>query len=233
MNERPPMSGQPPTAFPGEPVREPMDPRDLAALYAAGALEPSEVAAFEARVAAGDGAYVEALAEVRPALDAMLRGFEVAPPSAELSDAVMARVRAHAAGTDHDASVLVSRREHIQWRATGLPGVKSHTLLADKKNNRRTVLLKMEPGSYIPDHDHAGIEEVMVLEGDLSIGSIKLGPRDYFCAQAGARHGEPRTEHGCIALVFSSYGSLTTRTKLGFAVDVVKHWLGLKGRRSA
>ncbi|MFM9956712.1 MAG: cupin domain-containing protein [Phycisphaerales bacterium] len=125
--------------------------------------------------------------------------------------------------------LVVVRKNQIKWRPTGLPGVQGCTLYADKKNNRRTILLNMAPGSYIPDHNHAGIEEVLVLEGDLNVGDVPLKAGDYFRAQADTKHGAPVSPSGCIALVFSTYSSITTKTKMGFALQVLKDLL--RGRK--
>lgn len=230
---------------------------DRAALYVVGALSEAERAEFEGRLERGDAEARAAFEAARPAMEALMALTPAVAPPAGSAEVLAARLgiglpslrrpEAHAHDHDHDhlhrdnpederralePLHIVTQRD-IRWKPTGLPGVRSHTLLADRAQNRRTMLLKMEPGSYIPDHDHAGIEEVLVLEGDLSIGDVRLGARDYFRTREGARHGTPRSEHGCIALVFSTYGSLTPRTKLGFAIAVVKDLLRIKGRNSA
>jgi quercetin dioxygenase-like cupin family protein len=235
----------------------PLDVRDMAALYAVGALTDAERDHFEALVRAGNPEAVGAAAESCRAMETLTASMpEVAPPpdaarvirmrlgmwEAAAADAVAADRHEH--HHDHDAddhlhehaarqeALVVARRGEIKWRPTGLPGVKGCTLYADKKNNRRTVLLNMAPGSYIPDHNHAGIEEVLILEGDLSVGPIPLKAGDYFRAQPETKHGVPRTEKGCIALVFSTYSSITTRTKMGFALEVLKDLLR-RGKKSA
>lgn len=216
------------------------DAQELAALYAAGAMSESEREHFEERVRSGDAAAAEALREVMPVMEAMAASIEPIEPGAEARRAIEARLAidvrgaaaVHAHTEEEQEGLFILRHGNLRWRPTGLPGVREHTLLADKKNNRRTTLLKMAPGSYIPDHDHAGIEEVLMLEGDLSIGEERLVARDYFRITPGARHGEPRTTNGCICLVFSSYSAITTRTKVGFALRVLRG-LMQRGRKSA
>jgi quercetin dioxygenase-like cupin family protein len=218
------------------------DAHEQAALYAAGALSETERERFEERVSRGDAEFVEALRVVAPAMEALAASCPPIEPGQRARSAIEARlgIEPRAAGASHhhehaaeeQEGLFVLRYGNVRWWPTGLPGVKEHTLLADKKNNRRTTLLKMAPGSYIPDHDHAGIEEVLMIEGDLAIGDEKLGPRDYFRITPGARHGEPRTTNGCICLVFSSYSAITTRTKVGFAMRVLRD-LFRRGRKSA
>jgi anti-sigma factor ChrR (cupin superfamily) len=221
---------------------------ELADLYAVGALMPEEIAEFEARVASGDTVYVQELARVRPVLEAMCASARPIEPPARLRDAVMSRVtggeqsRAHDYDHDHEDDEHVGGQEtepyvlrfgELRFRPTGIPGVTAHTLLADKKNNRRTLILKMEPGSALPDHTHSGMEEVLVLEGDLSIAGRLLQARDYIRVAEGVRHGQPVSPSGCIALVFSTYGSLSPRTKLGMAWWSAKEWIRRGLRRGA
>lgn len=225
----------------------PLTPQETAALYAAGALEDHEVARFEALIAAGDPDHIRALAEVLPVIEALTAAVQPVDPPAGARSAIEARLGlAGAPGHDsahhhhhdeHDARagdpLVIVRRDQRDWRPTGLPGVRGKTLFADRASNRRTLLLNMAPGSRIPDHDHGGIEEVIVLEGDLTIGEHRLKAGDYFRAQPGCRHGAPITEQGCIALVFSTYSSITTRTKIGFAIDTLRSLLRRGGNKSA
>jgi quercetin dioxygenase-like cupin family protein len=201
-------------------------------------------------VAAGDAVYVQELARVRPVLEAMCANAAPVEPPAHLRDAIMTRVsggeQTHAHDHDHDhdhaheeqigvgeTEPYVLRFGELRFRPTGIPGVTAHTLLADKKNNRRTLILKMEPGSALPDHAHSGMEEVLVLEGDLSIAGRVLQARDYIRVAEGVRHGQPVSPSGCIALVFSTYGSLSPRTKLGMAWWSAKEWIRRGLRRGA
>lgn len=231
-----------------------LDVHELAACYAVGVVTEAERELFESMVRAGDSEAVAAAAEVGGVMEAINASApEIAPPADagriikmrlglwEAGAAVAAEAHHHHGhGEDDHAhefaarseALVVARRKDIKWRPTGLPGVQGCTLYADKKNNRRTVLLNMAPGSYIPDHNHEGIEEVLILEGDLSVGPIPLKAGDYFRAQPETKHGVPRTEQGCIALVFSTYSAISTKTKMGFALEVLKDLLR-RGKKSA
>jgi anti-sigma factor ChrR (cupin superfamily) len=62
-------------------------------------------------------------------------------------------------------------------------------------------LLKLLPGGRLPQHDHAdGLEECLILEGQLSINGAPFGGGDYQIAHPGSVHYEVASEHG--ALVF-------------------------------
>jgi anti-sigma factor ChrR (cupin superfamily) len=62
-------------------------------------------------------------------------------------------------------------------------------------------LLKLLPGGCLPEHDHAdGVEECMVLEGQLRINGIAYACGDYQIAYPGSIHYEVSSDEG--ALVF-------------------------------
>lgn len=62
-------------------------------------------------------------------------------------------------------------------------------------------LLKLWPGGRLPQHDHAdGLEECLVLEGQLRINGDMFGTGDYQIAHPGSVHYEVASDTG--ALVF-------------------------------
>jgi anti-sigma factor ChrR (cupin superfamily) len=62
-------------------------------------------------------------------------------------------------------------------------------------------LLRLLPGGRLPQHDHAdGLEECLVLEGQLRINGAAFGTGDYQIAHAGSVHYEVASDTG--ALVF-------------------------------
>jgi anti-sigma factor ChrR (cupin superfamily) len=72
----------------------------------------------------------------------------------------------------------------------------------DRDTQCGTYLMRMEPGAVTIEHDHPGMEEFLVIEGDLvdSDGAV-FGPGDLVCYEAGTRH-HSRTETGCLLAVF-------------------------------
>ena len=84
----------------------------------------------------------------------------------------------------------------------------------------------MDPGTELPDHDHAGMEEVYVISGDLSIGNEGLGAGDYFRIGAGAEHGTPRTMGGCMCIIVSEYVPYTVKSLPRFVWTVIKSLFG-------
>ena len=47
------------------------------------------------------------------------------------------------------------------------PGCYVKTLVIDKTTELLTVLLKMDPGAELPDHEHVMLEQTFMLEGRL------------------------------------------------------------------
>lgn len=238
----PPMNPRPPASSLSEGLPEDFSPREIAELYAAGALSPAEAAVFEAKLRAGEVAFVRAYEEVKPAMNKLLNIGETfaAPPPASVRASIMARLNAevgvdaadddpldaaendsipepnHATSEMMSAGITILRASTGRWTRTGLRGVKLRTLMADRKANRRTIMLDMAPGAVLPDHSHAGIEEVFMISGDLLIAGTVLRTGDYIRVERDADHGVPRTEGGCVCIVISDYVPFPLTSMLGF-----------------
>ncbi|MDX2272961.1 MAG: cupin domain-containing protein [Cyanobacteriota bacterium] len=99
--------------------------------------------------------------------------------------------------------LLVRRLESLLWREIGIPGVVVAILHEDPQRRQRTALLKAAPGSHYPWHRHAGVEEILMLEGSLVVGEQVFRAGDYLRSDPGSVHG-PHTEEGCLFLVRTS-----------------------------
>jgi hypothetical protein len=65
-------------------------------------------------------------------------------------------------------------------------------------------LAKLDPGADLPGHDHpAGVEECLVLEGELFLNGTRLGAGDYQLAAVGTWHATIRSPRGCLLFVRS------------------------------
>ena len=72
----------------------------------------------------------------------------------------------------------------------------------DKETQQGTYLMRMEAGALTIAHDHPGMEEFLILEGDLvDSDGTRFGPGDFVSYQAGTHHNS-RTEKGCLLAVF-------------------------------
>lgn len=195
------------------------DPAELAALYIAGAMSSAELEDFESRLLAGEQPYVREFEKLRAASDALSKsvpsvepglitrsglinalGLRKAPPAFAKSGEQESAPDPFA---EDDAAMVLLRGSDIDWKDTAVPGVKARNLFVDRVAKRVTVILKLAPGVVYPDHDHPGVEECLVLEGDLELGGKVMHAMDYMRIPKGGQHGTPRTRNGCLLLVTS------------------------------
>ena len=64
-----------------------------------------------------------------------------------------------------------------------------------------TTLVRMEPGSRIRSHRHLGVEQCLVLEGDVRSGAIGMTAGDFNCSMPGSVHEELMTDGGALLLL--------------------------------
>lgn len=200
-------------------------PEEVAALYAAGALTPVEHQACEALLARGAPSLDAELLQLDPVIAALAQAVPPVTPSPRIKESLLNRIRA--AGqtplpveTKAPAAKPTSNPPPIPegffyqhaadavWMPTRTPGVQIRMLYLDKVRQRATVCLKMEPGRHYPHHDHASVEEVFVLEGDLRLGDIVMRAGDYQRAEGGTHHEDQYTENGCMVLIQMSTAAL-------------------------
>ena len=90
---------------------------------------------------------------------------------------------------------------NLQWRALA-PGIKHYPLPVDDHHKGTTRLLKIAPGTCLPEHDHHGSELTLVLKGAYSdeIGRFKAG--DIADINEDIRHQPIADTHeDCICLI--------------------------------
>ena len=64
-----------------------------------------------------------------------------------------------------------------------------------------TALVRMEPHTRYPSHQHADVEELYLLDGDLLVEGQRMRAGDYCRAEPGSIHGEVSTQAGALFLV--------------------------------
>lgn len=82
-----------------------------------------------------------------------------------------------------------------------LPGAKVKILQGDITipDSLLSYLVRLEPGFSMEGHAHPFDEETLMLEGDLTLGDLKLSAGDFHFAAAGVSHGNVHTTNGCVA----------------------------------
>jgi anti-sigma factor ChrR (cupin superfamily) len=179
-----------------------------AALYALGALEGGEAREFEEHLLAGCEACAAELRE----FEAVTYDLGSAAPEAEPPAGVRARLLALVSeeggggpnlSRDIPEGFLVLRSGEGKWRPTDDAGVTFKLLFADNERGTVTTLVRMEPGSRIRSHRHLGVEQCLVLEGDVRSGEIAMTAGDFNCSMPGSVHEELMTDGGALLLLVS------------------------------
>lgn len=184
-----------------------------AALYALGALEGDEAREFEEHLAAGCAACAAELREY----ETVAGDLGMAAPAAEPPKGVRARLLALVSEEEGEGGgrnllkdaapgFLVLRAGEGEWRPTDDTGVSYKLLFADRGRGTLTTLVRMEPGSRIRSHRHLGVEQCLVLEGDVRSGSIGMKAGDFNCSMPGSVHEELMSDGGALLLIVSPEG---------------------------
>ena len=91
----------------------------------------------------------------------------------------------------------IRRAAEAEWQRHD-EGIVYRVLKVDERLQRRTLLVKMQPGAILKSHIHEFEEECLVIEGDLRYGDLVLRAGDYHHAWAGAHHADGVTAGGCL-----------------------------------
>ncbi|KAB2917845.1 MAG: cupin [Hyphomicrobiaceae bacterium] len=139
---------------------------------------------------------------------------------------------------------MASRLVHVDdlpWEPIRYPGCYVKTLLLDKATGLATVLMKMDPGAVLPDHEHVLIEQTYMLEGRLvdkegPDAGVAAGPGDFIWRPAGSRHVAWAPDGGLMIAVFQIPNKFYEKD--GSIVDLLGHdwgekWSGALATRGA
>jgi quercetin dioxygenase-like cupin family protein len=82
-----------------------------------------------------------------------------------------------------------------------LPGARIKILQGDISvpNSLLSYLVQLEPAFKLSGHTHYFDEEILMLEGDLTLGNTTLSAGDFHFAVEGSTHGDVSTNKGCLA----------------------------------
>lgn len=191
----------------GDPHRTVHAP-ERAALHALGCFDDEETRELEHHLREGCSecrAEVEAFAAT--AADLACAAGALDPP-AELRSNLFQRVL----GRSPLASAPVLEKDGLHFiRTAGLStpawtagGIEVHSLSVDRSRGYRTSLIRMQPGTELPVHRHAGVEESFILEGTLLVSGVSMGPGDYCRADPGTIHRNLFSPDGCVFIAVSS-----------------------------
>jgi anti-sigma factor ChrR (cupin superfamily) len=190
--------------------------RGQAALYALGALDTEEARAFEEHLGAGCAACAAGVEEFGAAVASLAEAAPPAEPPAGVRARLLARTKEDGRGRGESpgAGFFILRAGEGEWAETEDEGVSYKLLFADRARGTVTTLVRLRPGARIPPHRHLGVEQCLVLEGDLRSGPYTMGAGDFNCSLPDSIHDELTTDGGALLLLVSpaSYERITPRS---------------------
>jgi quercetin dioxygenase-like cupin family protein len=176
--------------------------QERAALYALGSLPPEESSGFEEHLGAGCDVCARELASFTQVVDELA----VAAPPGMPADRVRAAVLERFAAAEFEAmpGMRFVRSDRLAWQPGSQPTVSVKLLSRDAPSGYRTQVIRMAPNSSIQPHRHAEVEELYLLEGEVTISGVVMRAGDYCRAEAGTVHDAIFTKTGCVFLALSS-----------------------------
>ena len=184
-----------------------------AALYALGALEEEEARAFEAHLGEGCDACGAELRDFQSVVGNLGLAALDAEPSVDVRGRLLERINVSGSSESKETvstleprslcgeGFLVVRAGEGQWLPTGDAGVSFKLLYTDRERGTFTTLVRMDAGAHIPAHRHLGVEQCLVIEGDLRAGDVSMSAGDFNCSLPGSIHEELTTDSGALFLI--------------------------------
>ena len=183
------------------------DMTDVAILYSLRALSQTEARSFEKHLSDGCDACASELESFQNTVKDLAFSAPVEEPPASARERLLARVatsdRAIERSQNHDGEQFISiRASEGQWHEL-MEGVLVKKLHVDPVSGMATSLIRMLPGSALPMHQHEGVEQVFVIEGDCQVAGQRLTSGDYHRAEAGSTHESTSTVYGTLFLLIA------------------------------
>lgn len=187
---------------------------ELAPLYALDLLDLGERLWVDAQILECPD-LAEELANYQAAVAVIPYGAPTMPMSADLKDRLFDRIAdpvenqlgvepieiaIPAAAKPSPPTIVTFRSSDLKWRPYRAAGVEVALLYLDRANRMSSALLKAAAGVVYPLHQHQGIEEIYMLEGELVIDGQVYRAGDYIRSYPNSIHA-PSTSTGCMFLI--------------------------------
>jgi hypothetical protein len=99
-----------------------------------------------------------------------------------------------------DLKMVAIRSADLDWQPRRIEGVQAVVLFRDEVSRTQHLVVKAAAGVVYPLHQHAGIEEIYMLEGELIIDDQVYLAGDYIRSYPNSIHA-PFTNTGCMFLI--------------------------------
>jgi DNA-directed RNA polymerase specialized sigma24 family protein len=124
---------------------------------------------------------------------------QLPPPAPALWDRLVQRI----AGERGATTLMPEPAASPDWQEAG-PGIAYKLLARDQERERVSMLVRLAPGAAYPEHTHAGLEELHLLDGELWIDNKNVRPGGYYRAEAGSTDRRVWSETGCTCVLLTS-----------------------------
>jgi len=111
--------------------------------------------------------------------------------------------------TGTHVGVPAPRWSEPEWERVAA-GIWCKVLANDTERERVSMLVRLEPNAEYPPHQHAGLEELHLLDGELWIDERKLLPGDYNRATPPSGDKRVWSETGCTCVLITSTRDVLT-----------------------
>jgi quercetin dioxygenase-like cupin family protein len=174
---------------------------DLVFLFALQALSPREIASVEAQILSCEDCQHE-IETLRP----IVRSF-VAWPTDVLrpAESLWGRLAKRIAGEAHTQPFVppLEAPDKPEWEEAA-PGIQVKILARNSEIDSVSMLVRLDPGTDYPAHQHAGTEELHLLHGVLKVDDRTLYPGDFIHSEAGSIDHRVWSETGCTCFLMTS-----------------------------
>ena len=118
---------------------------------------------------------------------------------------VWARLAQRIAAEEDEESVVAALdgAPDSEWEEVA-SGISCKLLATDEEKERVSMLVRLAPGAAYPPHQHAGVEELYLLDGELMIDDKALYPGDYNRAEPATGDQRVWSETGCTCVLLTS-----------------------------
>lgn len=166
----------------------------LAGEYVLGTLAGAEREHFKARLR-HDAGLQDLVAAWERRLGALAERVAPAPPPKNSFAAIERRI-----GAEAKPGSRTIRGDAGEWSEIE-PGVAMKRLFRSPDDESTSFLLRLLPGAVLPPHPHPSNEECLVIDGEITIGELRLGAGDYHVAFRGSPHDVIRSERGALLFI--------------------------------
>jgi quercetin dioxygenase-like cupin family protein len=174
---------------------------DLVFLYALQALPPHEMASVQAQISSCAECQRE-FETLKPVVQSFVGwSAEVLRPSESLWDRIANRIAGD--GVTRPFIPSMEKPAKPEWEEAA-PGIHVKILARNTEKESVSMLVRLDPGTDYPGHQHAGVEELHLLHGVLKVDDRTLYPGDFIHAEAGTVDHRVWSETGCTCFLETS-----------------------------